>query len=477
MKITPIINTGFLLCLFPIQLLFAQDLSLRKGDAIDSLPINDSISESFAMYLPSNYSNDKKWPVVFVFDPQGRGINSSRLFSQAAKEQGYLIAASNNISEKDSLVTNLEIASRLVEKILLNFPIDENRIYSAGLGEGALVASALPIIYPKIKGVLAVEEVWINKEFLAQKNKKQIIIGFAAFKSDSYNNFRESVNIFKILDYKNFIYNYDDEGNWPSAKFISHGLGTFTLQAMLDGDQPRDSGMINRLYEAELATAESWRRQLNFYKAYELLELMRKKYKYFDKKDEIRDLQKEIRRETIYKEQRAEYNSAKIKEQDLRYRYPFLIEEDLTSKSFENIGWWAQQYKEIDSIKNSKIVAELEVGYRVEDYLQSYTKERFQELKQGKAGIDRLILVSILRTIFDKENPEAYFSIISLSAQDRDYYTALLYLEDLLKTGYDDLEQLYDIPGTLDLKLSPEFNELLKKYLGESKYYNVPSDN
>ncbi len=477
MKITSTLYTGLLLCLLPIQLLFAQDLSLRKGAAVDSLPISDSISESFAMYLPSNYSDDKKWPVAFVFDPQGRGINSARLFSQAANEQGYLIAASNNISEKDSLASNLEIASRLLEKVLLNFSIDEKRAYSAGLGEGAFVASALPIIYPKIKGVLAVEDFWINKEFLAQNNNKQIIVGFAAYKSDSYNNFNESFNVIKILDYKNFIYNYDDEGNWPSAKLISHGLGTFTLQAMLDGDQPRDSDMINRLYEAELAAAERWRRQLNFYKAYELLELMRDKYKYFDKKDEIRDLQKEIRRETIYKEQRAEYNSAKIKEQDLRYRYPFLIEEDLTSKSFENIGWWAQQYKEIDSIKNSKIVAESEVGYRLEDYLQSYTKERFQELKQEKAGIDRLILVSILRTIFDKENPEAYFSIISLSAQDGDYYTALLYLEDLLKTGYEDLEQLYDIPGTLDLKLSPEFNELLKKYLGESKYYNISSDN
>jgi hypothetical protein len=477
MKITSPIYTGLLFLLFPLQLLFAQDLSLRKGAAVDSLPISDSISESFAMYLPSNYSDDKNWPIVFVFDPQGRGINSARLFSQAANEQGYLIAASNNISEKDSLVTNLEIASRLLEKVLVSFPIDEKRVYSAGLEEGALVASALSIVYPKMKGILIVEDVWINKEFLAQNIKKQTIVGFAGYKSDSYNNFNESFNLFKILDYKNFIYNYDNEGMWPSAKLISHGLGTFTLQAVLDGDQSRDTDLIDNLYEAELATAESWRRQLNFYKAFELLELMREKYKYFDKKDEIRDLQKEIRKEAIYKEQRSEYNSAKIKEQDLRYRYPFLIEEDLTSKSFENIGWWAQQYKEIDSIKNSKVVAESEVGYRLEDYLQTYTENRFEELKLEKAGIDRLILISILRTIFDKENPEGYFSIISLSAQDGDYYTSLLYLEDLLITGYDDLEQLYDIPGTLDLKLSPEFNELVKKYLGESKYYNIPSDN
>ena len=477
MKIISPIYTGILFLLFPLQLLLAQDLSLRKGAAVDSLPINDSIAESFAMYLPSNYSEDKKWPIVFVFDPKGRGINSARLFSQAANEQGYLIAASNNIAEKDSLITNLEIASRLLQKVLPSFPIDENRVYTAGLMEGALVASALPAVYPKIKGILVVEDIWMNKEFLTKNNNNQTIVGFASYKSAAYNNFKESFNIFKILDYKKFVYNYENEAMWPSAKLISHGLGTFTLQAMLDGSQLKDPEIINNLFESELATAESWRRQLKFYNAYELLELMREKYKYFDKKDEIRDLQKEIRREAIYKEQRSQYNSAKIKEQDLRYQYSYLIEEDLTSKSFENIGWWVQQFKETDSLKNSKIVAEAEMGYRLVDYLQTYTKKRFEELKIAKAGIDRLILISILRTVFDKQNPEGYFSIISLSAQDGDYYTALLYLEDLLKTGYNELEKLYDIPGTLDLKLSPEFNELVKKYLGESKYYNIPSDN
>jgi hypothetical protein len=310
-----------------------------------------------------------------------------------------------------------------------------------------------------------VEDVWLNKDFLTKANKKRTIVGFAGYKSDSYNNFNESFNLYKILDYDPLIYNYEDEHKWPSVRLISHGLGSFTLQAMLDGNQPKDAEMINSLFESELETAQSWSRQLNFYKAYELLELMRDKYKYFDKKSEIRDLQREIRRESIYKEQRSQYNSAKIKEQNLRYQYPLLLEEDLAANNFENIGWWVQQVKEIDSLKNSKIVAEAEVGYRLEDYLQTYIKERFKDLKMTKAGIDSLILISILRTVFDKENPAGYFSIISLSAQDGDYYTAMLYLEDLLKTGYKNLEQLYDIPGTLDLKLSPEFNELLKKYL------------
>lgn len=455
------------------KLAFGQEFSLIKGAVADNLPISDSIAESFAMYLPRNYSADKNWPIVFVFDNEGRGINAARLFSSAAEDQGYLIVASNNISKQDSLVTNLKTASRLLEKIFQNFPIDNNRVYTAGLQEGALVASSLPAIYPKIKGVLVVDDFWWNREYLIQNNKKQTFVAFAGYKSDFYNEFGENSSLLKRLGYKSLTYNYEGANSWPTTKLISHGLGVFTLNAMLDGDKAMDTEIVDKLFQSEIATAESMRRQLDFYKAYELLELMQEKYKYFDKKSEIRDLQKEIRRESLYKKQLSQFNSVKIKESDIRYEYPLLLEEDLFAKSFENVGWWSQQFKQIKDLQKSDIQAEVEMGYRMEDYLQTYAHNRFRELKADKAGIDRLILISILRTIFDKDNPEGYFSIISLSAQDGDYYTSLLYLEDLLKTGYDELEDLYDIPGTLDLKLSPEFNELVKKYLGESKYYNI----
>lgn len=474
MKIFSVTYFILFISLFTFQTSSSQDIALKKGAVVDSLPVSEDLTESFAMFLPRNYSEDKKWPIIFVFDPEGRGINSARLFSQAAGDQGFLIVASNSISSKDSLVINLERASRLLEKVILSFPVEMNRVYTAGLGHGALVASSLPAIYPKIRGILAVEELWMNKKFINQNDYNPSIVGFAAYKSDAVNKLNEYKHILNSKDYNYLIYKYEDDNNWPSANLIAHGLGAFTLQAMQDNSVDLD--IVDRLFKAEMETAESWKRQLNYFKAFELLELMEDKYKGFDKKGEIRDLQKEIRRESVFKKQRSQFNSAKIKERELRYEYRLLIEEDLTAKSFENVGWWVQQMENIEKLQNSSEVAEVEMGYRMKDNLQTYAKERFKDLKNSGAGIDRLILLSILQTVFDKKNPEGYFQIISLSAQDGDYYTALLYLEDLLKTGYDNLEQLYEIPGTLDLKLSPEFNELVKKYLDESKYYNIPME-
>ncbi len=78
---------------------FSQEITLRKGVVIDSIAVSDSISETFALYLPTTFTPESTLPIVFIFDPQGRGGRAVQLFRQTAEEQGYLLVASNNIRE------------------------------------------------------------------------------------------------------------------------------------------------------------------------------------------------------------------------------------------------------------------------------------------------------------------------------------------------------------------------------------------
>ncbi len=465
-----------LFLLFISTTLSAQNLTLRKGAVKDSIPVSDSISESFAMYLPQDYTSDKKWPIVFVFDPDGKGISAARLFMRASEEHGFLIASSNNISRTDSLVANLEKATRLFNNVIATFPIDDKAIYVAGLDAGAMVASAMPAINSALDGVLVVGDIWVNSDYFIKNTTKQTFIGFANYKSNAKNEFRGNFRLLNSLKYPSYYYVFDGNKTWPNSNLINHAMGGFKLQNMLNGGVVQDPEVINRLFAEELETAESMYRKMDFYKAFEMLDVMQAKYKYFDKKSEIKDLQRTIRKEKGYKKQRSQFYAAEILERELREEYGFLLREDFTYFDFQNLGWWSQKMIEIEELKKSDNIAEAEMGSRLEDFLQIQAHEGYKYvISQKEATIDQKIFSAILTTILDKKDPEAYFSIISLSAQDGDYYTATLYLEDLLKTGYDDLEALYDIPGTLDLKLSPEYNELIKKYLGESKYYNIPN--
>lgn len=461
----------FILAFSLFNLTAGQEITLKKGVVIDSLSVNDSIQETFALYLPTSFTQEASLPVIFIFDPQGRGGRAVQLFRQAAEEQGYILAASNNILEDESLLNNVNTGTRVIEKVFNFFSERNNRVYTTGLGTGARVATVLPIIYPSISGVVAVGDIWINTDYI-EKKSNFYFIGVGGYLGPHYNLLAETEMFLDKAGVKTEFYQYEGGNEWPNSDIISNAIGSFTLDEMIIGLRQRDPALIENLYNADLEIVQKLLREMKYYKAYEHLEGMEEKYSRFGKASEIKQRLKELGKERLFRNQRRQYEEAYYVEAEYREQYDYFFQEDVREANFENLGWWNQQGKELQELQESKNPAEMEMGFRLKAMLKDMAFSTFKNLKEENAAIDPLIFTAILQTIFDKENPQGYFNIISLSSQDGDYYTALLYLEDLLKTGYEDMESLYNIPGTLDLKLSPEYNDLIREYLKESKYYN-----
>lgn len=447
-------------------------MTLKKGTVIDSISVNDSLAESFSLYLPTNFVPEQRWPVVFVFDDSGRGRTSTQLFRHVAEEQGYVIVSSNDIKKEGDLIENVKVATRLINRVVNLIPIDENGVYTAGFAEGAVVANVLPTVFPNVAGVLAIGDAWVNQDF-QKKGANFTFLGLVGYEDHRYYLLQEMVQMYTRVGQKAEIYYYPGGREWPNNDIISNAVGFFTLQAMQEKRRPEDLALIDQIYNAELETAERYRRTLHFYHAQQLLEQMESRYRPFGKRDDIRQRNRELRRSRQFKTQRRQYNRAAAKEAELREQYIYFFSEDVVSIHFENLGWWNQQITELQQMQQGSNKAEAEMAHRLHSLLKNFATSTYKELQSKNARIDALVFASILQTIFDKNNPEGYLNIISLTGQDGDYYTALLYLEDLLKTGFSDLDALYDFPGAIDLKLSPEYNELIKQYLGESKYYNI----
>src|ERR1700689_5295471 len=53
-------------------------------------------AQSYALYLPSHYTPDKRWPIVYTFDPDGRGEVAVALIKDAAERYGFIVLGSNN---------------------------------------------------------------------------------------------------------------------------------------------------------------------------------------------------------------------------------------------------------------------------------------------------------------------------------------------------------------------------------------------
>jgi hypothetical protein len=115
---------------------------LQPGTLLPKVVAVAAPGQSYALYLPSNYSAAKRWPIVYIFDPGAHGEIPGALMQPAAEQFGYIIAASNN-SKNGPLKPDALAAQAIWKDTHTRFSIDDQRVYFAGLSGGARVASHL----------------------------------------------------------------------------------------------------------------------------------------------------------------------------------------------------------------------------------------------------------------------------------------------------------------------------------------------
>jgi hypothetical protein len=74
----------------------AQTESIPKGQVVERIEALNDSSQSYALYLPSNYTPNRKWPVLYAFDPGARGRVPVERFKEAAEKYGWIVLGSNN---------------------------------------------------------------------------------------------------------------------------------------------------------------------------------------------------------------------------------------------------------------------------------------------------------------------------------------------------------------------------------------------
>jgi len=70
--------------------------SFPPGDLMPRVVALQNPQQSYALYVPTKYSRQRRWPIVYVFDPLARGPLALAQFQHAAEIHGYIVAVSNN---------------------------------------------------------------------------------------------------------------------------------------------------------------------------------------------------------------------------------------------------------------------------------------------------------------------------------------------------------------------------------------------
>ncbi len=448
----------------------AQELALKKGIVLDSLPINDSIARQIVLYLPQDFELTTKWPILFLCDMDGAIEKKMRYLKALADKNGYILASSRSLSDSVSLTDKILAISGSLGKLKDLLPLDLNRIYTSGYDTGGQLATIVPSMLRGVTGVLSVASGLPNLELINPKEPFDFV-GIMGRADYQYLNLLAEEELLDQRKVPNFMLYHGEGHEWPDLRFLDLGMQIFTLTGMKRGAIPKDEGLIQSAYTdykdliMELEAMNQLRLAHHYAKQGETL------FEGLTATEWFKAREKEVRKSKAYKDQKREWEAVRLKELILTEDYIFYLEEDVLSFNLDNLGWWNNQMGKITKYKNSTIAEEKLLGRRLDGYLNAIVDEYIAlSAKVPNPDYDGLILLNMLKTITSPFDYNSYLQVISLTAKYGDFGTANYYLEALLKKGYTDADHLYELPNTGLLRISPEFNALIDEYLGEARY-------
>lgn len=446
-----------------------EQMVLKKGEIIEGISVQDSTQNTFSLYLPTNFSTDKKWPLLMIFEMEGRERQAMSMFLRAAEKQGYVLAAPK-MNDTVPLAKNMALVGRSLEKILTILPISFDQIYTAGASSGGRFASLTPILLKGIKGVMSIGASVANRELLNAKEPFHFV-GIVGKDDFNYTTMLADTKLLDRLKFPNQVLLHDGGNEWPSVGYLEKGMQLFTLAAMGRKLVPKDSSYVEKAYREDLEKVEQLKKVGDLLWAEQYMTEMMSIYGAHKNLDSLRTVQRDLRRDKQFKAMKRNENTIFLKESMLKEDYLYYMEEDIYTYNFNNLGWWNHQMGEINKFISATNPYEKQMGNRLLGYVNALAEDNIDIIRsESVVDEDALAFLYMLKTILEPENFDFYLKTISLSAKNEDYGTALFYLEEALKKGFRDKEKLYSLENTALLRITPEFNEMVSKYLKDARY-------
>jgi poly(3-hydroxybutyrate) depolymerase len=219
----------------------AQDLP--RGTIVDDVKCATDATQSYALYLPSAYSPDRKWSLLIAFHPGARGRAMVEKYAASAERYGYIVAGSNtsrngpwSISGAAVLAMSADLGQR--------FSIDARRVYMTGLSGGARVAMQVALGKNDIAGVIASSAGYPD-------SRPRATVPFAVFGTAGTEDFNylEMRQLDRKLTSPHHLTVFNGGHALPPDDVALEALEWMELQAMKSGRRTRDDALVERLFD------------------------------------------------------------------------------------------------------------------------------------------------------------------------------------------------------------------------------------
>ena len=243
-----------LLVLGSISLAAPDNPPLKPGEITRKVVCTAHPEQSYALYLPSAYNAQKRWPIVYVFDPGARGMIPTQLMKDAAEQYGYILATSNN-SKNGPWKPEIEAATAMWEDTHTRFAIDDQRVSLAGFSGGARVASQIAQRCNCAQGVF-MSGAGFAPGSPPTRDKIFAVFLTAGMLDFNYSELMGLEPQLASLGFPHFLQRFDGAHEWGPAPVWPEAFAWMNLLAMKDKRLPHDDAFIATQLQRFTAAAQ-----------------------------------------------------------------------------------------------------------------------------------------------------------------------------------------------------------------------------
>ncbi len=200
--------------------------------------------------MPSHYTPERSWPVIFAFNPQSRGRVPVEIYQAAAEKFGYIVAASNN-SRNGYWAVSMAAAEAMINGVIHRLQADRKRIYSAGMSGGARVALGIAISSNLLAGVIASNAGYPDSK--PRKTVPFVLFGTAGPEDFNYLEMRQPD---RTLTTPHRVAMFEGGHVWLSSALAIEVVERMEIQAMKSGRKPRDPAWIEQVFPSRAAACQ-----------------------------------------------------------------------------------------------------------------------------------------------------------------------------------------------------------------------------
>lgn len=428
--------------------------SFKTGEIIKSVTCSNNTNNSYALYLPSDYTSNKTYPIIFFFDPHAKGYLPVENYKNIAENYNLILVGSNNSHNGLQLDEIQKIVTALFNDAFQKLSINKKRVYTSGLSGGARIANYLALSYKGISGVVS-----CSAGFQLNNKVSQSKFNFIGIAGNKDFNFLELLNLNNELNNTNINHNlfiFNGIHEWPPAETFEEAVICLQLYDMKNGIIPTDNDFIKdklSFFENKIEKIEKNQTKIEVYNLYKnIIAGFKGIYDVSEYENKIMELTNSV----VFKKESKEYTNIINEEIKLR---------DFFTKSFntKTALWWKKNIQSINNeIKLNTNYHKTKMYNRVLNFLSiSAFMKSSNAIKSDNNKLAKKYL-SIYEMV-DPKNTDVYYLKAEYYAKQNDDKKAVVNLQKAKKLGFDDYERINNDNNFNSIKNSFDFKEFLKQ--------------